>query len=660
MKGAVALCTALLAVCLCAASDVTPLRKVVELLKDMKTKGDKEMQEEQVQYASFKQFCEDTAVEKQRAIKEGKEAIEVLDATIQKNAADADRLASEIMGHMSTVESATSEKEAAAKVRASERQDFQATLKDYIESIDAIGRALRELKQKTAKEGALVQLKALQLPEQASRGLHALLSEGYGLKQEESLLDSLDDLTPDASYEFQSGGVIQMLEHLQDKFVDERAQLEKEELKKKNSFALMQQSLENQVTQAKKEEQDKTAFKAKKLQEKAGAESELTEAKAGLKVDETFAQDLAATCARKASDFQERQKVRAEELEAIQKASDIMSSEQVSGASLVQRTALAMLRAERSPVQAQVARFLQQAGERLNSRVLTSLSERAAADPMGKVRQMIEQLVVRLREQANAETTKKGWCDTELATNLATREEKTDAVDTLNAEIDELKASMAKLGEDVKTLSSELVQLNSDMSKATELRQKEKHENEVTVKDAKEAQTAVARAMVVLKDFYAKAGESSLLQTSTQVLGKAPAIFGDEPYQGMQDSTGGVLGLLEVIEADFARLQADTSAAEAAAATEHDSFMQDSKITKAEKSKEVEHKTARKQDKSSELINLEADLHGSQKELDAAMAYFDKLKSDCLDAGSSYAERKQRREQEIADLQEALTMMSTE
>jgi len=644
----------------CVASDVTPVMKVVELLKDMKAKGEKEMHEEQVQFASYKQFCEDTAVEKQRAISEGKDAIEVLDAAIQKNAADADRLASEITGHMSTIESATAEKEAAAKVRASERADFGAALKDYTESIDAVGRAVRELKQKPpkAEDGALVQLKALQLPEKASRGLHALLSEGYGLK--ENALDSLDDLMPTASsYDFQSGGVIEMLGKLQDKFVDERAKLEKEELQKKHSFELMQKSLDNQVTQAKKEEQDKSGFKAKKLQAKAGAESEMTEAQAGLKVDESYAQDLAATCARKASDFEERQKVRGEELEAIQKATDIISSEKVSG--LLQRgTALAMLRTERSPVQAQVAKFLQQAGERLNSRVLTSLSERAAADPMGKVRQMIEQLITRLQEQANAETTKKGWCDSELATNKATREEKTDAVDTITAEMDELKASIAKLGEDVKTLSSELSKLNEDMTKATELRQKEKHENEVTVKDAKEAQTAVARAMVVLKDFYAKAGEASFLQTAEKSKLKGPAIFGDEPYQGMQDSTGGVLGLLEVIEADFARLQADTSAAEASASKEHDSFMQDSKITKAEKSKEVEHKTARKQDKSSELINLEADLHGSQKELDAAAAYFDKLKSDCLDAGSSYDERKQRREQEIADLQEAMAMLSAE
>lgn len=39
------------------------------------------------------------------------------------------------------------------------------------------------------------------------------------------------------TYEFQSGGVISMLEGLQDKFVDERITLEKEEQAKKHSYA---------------------------------------------------------------------------------------------------------------------------------------------------------------------------------------------------------------------------------------------------------------------------------------------------------------------------------------------------------------------------------------------------------------------------------------
>ena len=54
------------------------------------------------------------------------------------------------------------------------------------------------------------------------------------------------------------------------------------------------------------------------------------------------------------------------------------------------------------------------------------------------------------------------------------------------------------------------------------------------------------------------------------------------------------------------------------------------------------------------------DLKGAQEELDAALAYYDKLKPSCVDAGVSYEERVARREAEIQSLQEALKILSGE
>merc|ERR1719164_317284 len=77
-------------------SSVTPVQKVIQLLNGMVEKGKKEKHEEQVQFAAYKQFCDDTSVEKQRAIKEGNQMIEKLNADIQKYNADAARLGREI------------------------------------------------------------------------------------------------------------------------------------------------------------------------------------------------------------------------------------------------------------------------------------------------------------------------------------------------------------------------------------------------------------------------------------------------------------------------------------------------------------------------------------------------------------------------------------
>merc|ERR1740138_35121 len=105
---------------------------------------------------------------------------------------------------------------------------------------------------------------------------------------------------------------------------------------------------------------------------------------------------------------------------------------------------------------------------------------------------MIKDLIVRLMEEANEEAEHKGWCDTELSTNEQTRKEKTEAVETLHAEIDELEASIAKLGEDITELTKAVADLDAAMAKATQLRGEEKAENEATIADAAAAQTATA------------------------------------------------------------------------------------------------------------------------------------------------------------------------
>merc|ERR1712190_441753 len=269
---------------------------------------------------------------------------------------------------------------------------------------------------------------------------------------------------------------------------------------------------------------------------------------------------------------------------------------------------------------------------------------------------MIKDLIVRLMEEANEEAEHKGWCDTELATNEKTRKEKTEAVETLHAEIDSLEASIAKLTADITELTKGVAQLDKAMAEQTSIRQSEKAENELTIKDSQEAQTAVAQALTVLKEFYAKAGDATALM---QQQPESPEIF-DSPYKGMQSENGGVVGMLEVIESDFARLEAETTAAEATAQKEYDEFMTDSKVNKAAKVKDIEHKTAKKQDETQALTVKREDLEGTQKELDAALAYFDKLKPSCVDAGVSYEDRVARRQEEIESLQEALKILNGE
>jgi len=111
---------------------------------------------------------------------------------------------------------------------------------------------------------------------------------------------------------------------------------------------------------------------------------------------------------------------------------------------------------------------------------------------------------------------------------------------------------------------------------------------------------------------------------------------------------------------DFARLEAETNSAEASSQQEYTTFIEDSKSNKAEMKKETEQKTFKKQDETQALTLKEGDLDGTQKELDAALDYYDKLKPTCVDAGVSYEDRVARRKDEIESLRQALKIMQGE
>merc|ERR1719199_1846732 len=145
---------------------------------------------------------------------------------------------------------------------------------------------------------------------------------------------------------------------------------------------------------------------------------------------------------------------------------------------------------------------------------------------------MIKELIEKLLKEANEEAEQKGWCDTEMSTNEQTRKEKTEAVDLLNSEIDELEASIAQLTEEITELTNAVAASDKAVAEATEARETEKAKNAVTVDDAKVAQEAVAQALTVLKQFYDAAAGATALVQQTAGQKKQPEIF-DESYTGM-------------------------------------------------------------------------------------------------------------------------------
>merc|ERR1712125_161566 len=86
-----------------------------------------------------------------------------------------------------------------------------------------------------------------------------------------------------------------------------------------------------QISQATRDRDEKAETKAQKLQAKADAEGDLKDTTTTRDADAKYLADLTATCEQKASDFESRQQLRADEIVAVEKAIEIISSGAVSG-----------------------------------------------------------------------------------------------------------------------------------------------------------------------------------------------------------------------------------------------------------------------------------------------------------------------------------------
>merc|ERR1719407_171563 len=152
------------------------------------------------------------------------------------------------------------------------------------------------------------------------------------LQQDAEPTELLAVSAPEANaYEFQSSGVVEMLEKLLDKFIDERTTLEKEEMNSKHAYDMLMQDLKAQIAQGTADRDAKAESKANKLQAKADANGDLKDTTTTRDADAKYLADLTATCEEKASAFESRQQLRADEIVAIEKAIEIISSGAVSG-----------------------------------------------------------------------------------------------------------------------------------------------------------------------------------------------------------------------------------------------------------------------------------------------------------------------------------------
>merc|ERR1719454_2441327 len=260
------------------AASVTPVQKVLKM-----------MTEESSTYAAYKEWVADTSRELGFEIKTATSDIEKYLAAAAKADSDVAELGKAIdklEGELGTTEG---EKAEATEIRNGQHAEYVKISTDYSESVDALERAIQTMQSRNydvPEASAFLQKAAAEKP-----GLRRVLAAFLQETQQEVTRGG----PAVVAYEFQSGGIVELLEKFLKKFQGELEEVETEESNQAKNFDLDKINLSNTIDYLKKEIEEKSVTKAKKSKESAQAKSNLASTKKELAKDEKTLADMKAT-----------------------------------------------------------------------------------------------------------------------------------------------------------------------------------------------------------------------------------------------------------------------------------------------------------------------------------------------------------------------------
>merc|ERR1719215_510393 len=562
-----------------------------------------------------------------------------------------------------------SELKDATAVRQKEAADFAKNEAELMDVIDTLERAVSIISKEMAKNPAALAQIDISSTARLVQTLGAVIdAAGFAGVDKQKLValvqsQSSDDQEPGAPeatvYKTHSSGILDVLEDMKEKAEGSLSDLRKEETNSKHNFEMLKQSLEDQMTADGKDMEDEKVAKAEAAEGQATAEGDLAETVKLLKNTQDDLATASSTCMQVAADHQATVTARNEELKAIATAKDILEKTTSGAASQTySMLQVARLKSRADLAGLEVVQLVKQLAKKHHSSALAQLASRMTAairfgaasgdDPFAKVKGLIESMIAKLEEEAKAEATEKAYCDEEMAKTEAKRGELMDDVAKVSAKIDQAKSKSAALSADIKQLEAELAALMKSQAEMDKIRQEE-HAAFVQAKDdLTTGLGGVRQALSVLRDYYAS--DAALVQQPVM-----PALHTKASGAGTS-----IIGILEVVESDFATGLAKEDTEEDDAQALYDEITQENKVTKTMKDQDVKYKTAEVKSLAKAVADMSSDKETLSSELSAVNEYYAKLKDRCIAKPETYEERKARREAEINGLKEALRVLENE
>jgi hypothetical protein len=678
---------------------VTPVTRVVNLLKEMTETLNKEMDEDEGLYKKLSCWCNENVYAKKLSSDANKEKIEELTATIESLTAKSKELKARIAELEKEV---AADKKALAEASATRKQqldDFHKMELANIAALENLKAALVVLSKH--HEAAFPQMpisllavkgedspfgddhesrksfafdeflrkgnfhigaegtqKASDAPAQghflqagaAGTSAHGWSSDDlstvrHAMISASALLQERHGEGYFPSYSSQSGEILGVLKQLQEEMKADLSESQKTEAARAANFAELRKAKTEEIEAGEKMAETKEDEKAKCDNDLAEAKEDLGVTQGALANDEKFSGNLEKTCKEAEANFEERKKSRLAEIQAVSETIEILTGDEAKDAmdttfSFMQTSSEKSAQKQRKQAAAAL--------RRVNSPELSMLATSVELDAFTKVKAMIDKMIETLKTQNADEVKKNEWCKESLQENeMATMKTK-DLKADLEAKIGELEATIKTLSEEIQKAKDDISNLQVELQRASEDRKQENLDFQKTVADQTATAEILNKALDKLATFY---DEAAFAQTHAKTGKQTPPVPQME-YSKSKGSTG-VMSMIEKLIYDTKDITAKSKKTESEAQAAYEELVADTNESIETLTREVTAKTKAKADAKKDLSMTNDDLAGAVSELEELGKTNGDLHSECDYVMKNFMIRQKARSEEIEALQQA-------
>jgi len=677
-----------------------PIRRIVSLLQNMQKEIEAEGEKEEEAFDKFMCYCDGNTDGMKASADAGTQKAAELSSKVEALKAEKAQLEQELADHQSSRETAKQDAKKASSLRAKENEEFVAASTDMSTNIAAMKGAIAALEKGM---GSFMQMGASQ-----KSVLQRVASQSAQLDdfQRQSMLDFLQGKQGMES----SGEITGMLKAMLEEMEGDLASAKSDEATAVSGFEDLSAAKNSEISAATSAIETKTARAGEVAVEIVQTEDDLEDTEADVAETQKFLGDLGKQCAEKKAAWGERQKMRAEEIDAISQAVKILNDDDAldlfkktvpsftqTGFGFLQTRSKSSVALRAKSMVMSLAQVSRSHSTELS--LIASALKSKAVD-FSKITEMIDGMVGVLGKEQGDDDTQKKFCDDEFEKSADEKAATEEKLASLAASIEEMTATVSTLSSEIATLQDEIKALDKAVAEATEQR---KSEHAAFVQAQAESQAAtqlIEAAKNKLNKFYrpnlykapqrrelteeeriavsagapdprdaeeaAEAGKgiagtgitvfAQIRSASNAVPPPPPETFG--AYQKKDGKSNGVMALMDNMANDLKAEYTEAEHEEEVAQKDYEDLMAASQETRSSNAKSITEKESASSEWSEKIENAKTDHASTTDSLAKLAEYIAGLHASCDFLVENYGARKEARTNEIEGLKNAKAVLS--